>query len=79
MKKFSLKTQFIINGVILILSVVWVIIGTQFITPDSSGAACFFGLTLPVLIGLAVIGMFLRLFWRMYKAKKQANTEETIK
>lgn len=78
MKKLPLKMQFIIYGSILAVSAVWLIVGLQFVTPDSDGAMCFFGLTLPFLIGLAAIGMLLRLVYRFVRYKK-SKSDETIK
>ncbi len=73
--KLTTKTKCIIYAVILILSVIWLVVGTCLITPDASGAVCFFALTLPVLLGLAMIGLLLRLMWTSRRAKKREQNE----
>ena len=75
MKNLSFKAKYIIYGVLMLCAIVWLIVGSRFVTLQSDGMVCFFALTLPFLILIAAFSAILYTLWRQYRIKKQKERE----
>ncbi len=75
-KPFRPKIHYIVYGSIMAAFIVWLVVGSQFITNESSGAACFFGLSLPFLGAFATLALMLRVVWKHYRIKRSQKSSE---
>lgn len=66
-KKLSFKVQYIIYAVLMALFIVWLVIGAQFVTSDSPGVVCFFGMSLPFLGIFGALGLIIRVAWKQHR------------
>lgn len=75
----SFKAQYVIYAVLMAAFIVWLVIGSKFVTPDSSAAVCFFGMSLPFLGIFGAFGLILRVAWKQHRAKvnKKLSSENS--
>lgn len=79
MRKLSFRTKYIIYGILLVCCIVWMVIGTRFVTEQSTGMHCFFALTLPFLGIFAMLAGLLHTAWRQWRAKSKSDSESEKK
>lgn len=81
LSSLSFKTQYIIYAVLMAAFIIWLGIGTQFVTTESSGVVCFFGLSLPFLGIFGALGLILRVAWKQHreKVRKKLSSENAFK